>query len=266
MTWPLRIYLGYAAAGLLCLLLAVASEEYWLAGVPLLVLVIGQAVLNFRPLFWLLLVCVPLGAEIALPGGFSTDLPTEPIAIGLTGLFVVHAARHWPEYDRGAFLHPIALLLYLHVGWILFTTLFGENSFVSIKFSLAKLWYIGAFFLLPLLLLRTPRAVLIFAHCVFWPLLFVAVQSLVRHAGYGFSFTDQFRTLHPFMRNHVAYAGALATFTPWFGYLIYRRRERLRSWRWLLYGVGPVWLLGIFFSYTRAAYVALALIVLAYFI
>ena len=266
MALPLRIYVGYAAFGLLCLSAALISGWYWLCGLPLLALVLGQAVLDFRPLFWLLLICIPLGTEVYLPGGLGTDLPTEPIAVGLTGLFVVHAARHWPEYDYRAFLHPIALLLYLHVAWILITSVFGASLVVSVKFSLAKLWYIGAFFLLPLLLLRTPRAVAIFAHCVFWPLLFVAIQSLVRHAAFGFSFADQFRTLHPFMRNHVSYAGCLATFTPWIGYLVYRRRYRGQSWRWLLYGIGPVWVLAIFFSYTRAGYVALVLIAVAYYI
>lgn len=266
MTWPFRIYAGYAALSLLCLIMAIASEAYWIAGLPVLGLVLGQAVLNFRPLFWLLLICIPLGTEIYLPGGLSTDLPTEPIAVGLSGLFLLHAARHWPEYDADRFFHPIALLLYLHVGWILFSTGFSLIPLISIKFSLAKLWYIGAFFLLPLLLLRTPKDIRVFAHCVFWPLLFVAVQSLVRHAGYGFSFSDQYKTLHPFMRNHVSYAGCLATFTPWLGFLIYRRRLLGEGWKWLLYGIGPIWLAAIFFSYTRAAYVALFLIALAFVI
>ncbi len=115
----------------------------------------------------------------------------------------------------------------------------------------------GAFFLLPLLLLTTPRRVTIFAHCVFWPLLFVAVQTLLRHAGYGFSFADQFHTMHPFMRNHVSYAGCLATFTPWLGYLIVQRRRAGRSYKWLLYGIGALWLLAIGLAFTRAAYVAL---------
>ncbi len=266
MTWPLRLYTGYAAFSLLCLSIAIASEQYWIVGLPFLVLVVGQAMINFRPLFWLMLVFIPLGTEIFLPGGLSTDLPTEPIAVGLTGIYVLHAARHWPEYDHRTVLHPIALLLYLHVLWILVTSGFGEIRIISVKYSLAKLWYIGAFFLLPLLLLRTPKMVSIFAHCVFWPLLFVAIQSLVRHAGFGFSFADQYKTLHPFMRNHVAYAGCLATFTPWFCYLIYRRRSRANSWRWMLYGIGPLWLAAIFFSYTRAAYIGLALMAVGYYV
>ena len=262
----LRIYGGYAAAVLLCLSVAIASGVYWVAGLPVLLWVVAQAVMDFRSLFWLLLVMIPLGAEVSLPGGIGTDLPTEPLAVGLTGLLLVHLVRYWPEYDRRTFLHPIALLLYLHVFWILVTSVFGQTALISLKFSLAKLWYVGAFFLLPLLLLTTPRRVTVFAHCIFWPLLFVAVQTLVRHAGYGFNFADQFRTMHPFMRNHVSYAGCLATFTPWLGYLIVQRRRAGRSYRWLLYGIGSLWLLAIGLAFTRAAYVALVGAGAAYYI
>ena len=263
---PLRVYAGYAAIVLLCLGVAIGSGAYWVAGLPVLLWVAAQTVMDFRPLFWLLLIMIPLGTEVELPGGIGTDLPTEPIAVGLTGILLLHLARHWPSYDHRTFLHPVALLLYLHVGWILTSSLFGEIQVISLKFSLAKLWYIGAFFLLPLLVINTPRRVTIFAHCIFWPLLFVALQTLVRHATYGFSFADQFRTLHPFMRNHVSYAGCMATFTPWLGYLVVQRRRAGKSYGWLLYGLGAVWMLAIGLSFTRAAYVALAGAAGAYYI
>ncbi len=266
MSLPLRLFAGYAAVVLLCIGAAIASGAYWLAGLPVFLWVIGQSVMDFRPLFWVLLVCIPLGAEVTLPGGVGTDLPTEPLAIGLTGLLLVHAAQHWPQYDHRLFAHPIALLLYLHVSWIIVASGFAELKLISLKFSLAKLWYVGAFFLMPLLLLQTPGRVRIFAYCVFWPLLFVAVQSLLRHATFGFSFADQFRTLHPFMRNHVSYAGCLTTFVPWLGYLVVERRRGGRSYRWLLYGVGALWVVAIGFSFTRAAYISLGMAGVAFFV
>ena len=261
-----RIYLGYAAGSLLCLVVALVSRYYFLAALPLGVLVAGQLILDYRPFFWLLLVSIPLGFELYLPGGLGTDLPTEPIAVMLTAVWVIHAARHWPEYDHRTYLHPVALLLYLHVLWIVVSACFAEVPLISIKFVLAKLWYVGAFFLLPLLVLRTPARVTTFARCVFWALLFVAVQTLLRHATYGFTFADQFRTMHPFMRNHVNYAGSLATLTPWIGYLLYRRKRRGKSWIWPAALIVPFWLTAIFFAYTRAAYVAVALCGVAYFV
>ncbi len=258
-TYPLRVFYAYAALSLASLALGIATERYYLAGLPVLLWVTAQAFLDFRPLFWLLLVTIPLSTNVTLPGGFGTDLPTEPLAIGLMGLLVLHAARHWPSYRASAFGHPIAWLLYLHVGWILFTTLFSAIPLVSVKFSLAKLWYVGAYFLLPLLLIDSPRRVKIMVHCILWPLLFVAVQTLVRHAAYGFSFAMQYKTMYPFMSEHVSYAGSLATFTPWLFYLRWWLREKgLPTWWWSLLLL-PVWSAAVYFSFTRAAFVALAL-------
>jgi O-antigen ligase len=261
-----RIFLGYAVASLSFIGLAIATEWYWLAGIPVLFWVLGQAIMDFRVFFWLLLTMIPVSTVIFLPGGLSTDLPTEPLAIGLTGIFIVHALKHWPGYESKTFGHPIALLLYLHVGWILVSTLFSPGLLVSLKFSLAKLWYVGAYFLVPLLVLKTPRHVRLFAHCIFWPLLFVAVQTLVRHAAFGFSFAMQHKTMHPFMSEHVSYAGCLATFTPWLVYLGWSRLNRGKSIWWLASIIGPLWLAAVYFSYTRAAFVALALAAGAYFI
>lgn len=257
-TFDRRLFYAYAAVALAVMGAAVVSEAYWLAGAPVLCWVVGQAVLDFRKLFWLLLICIPISFNIFLPGGFGTDIPTEPLAIGLTGLLVIHAARHWPEYDQQAYGNPIAWLLYLHLGWILFTTVFSDGLVVSLKFSLAKIWYVGAYFLIPLLILNTPRKINIFVHCLLWPLLFVAVQTLVRHGAYGFSFAMQSKTMDPFFSEHVSYAGCLATLTPWlFWFRWYRKRNGRSTWWWI--PLMLIWLAAVYFSFTRAAFVALAM-------
>lgn len=250
---------------LLCVLTGIATETYWPAGLPLVAFVVYQAITDFRPLYYLLLFFLPLSVEVYLPGGLGTDLPTEPIMIGLTGIFLLHAARFWPRYDARFYAHPLALLLYLHLGWILTTTFLSDGFLVSLKFLLAKCWYVGAFFLLSGQLIRSVADVRRIGWIIFWPLLFVATQSFLRHAALGFSFSDQYKTLSPFLRNHVAYAGILALFVPW---LVFLGRSLPRdSWRRLgMYGVGLFWLVAIYFSYTRAAYVAVFLAGATYFV
>lgn len=254
-----RIFYAYATVVLATLGAGLATGEYWLAALPAGLWVLAQAIMDFRRLFWLMVFCIPISFNIFLPGGFGTDLPTEPLAIGLTGLLVIHAARHWDEYDRSTFGHPIAWLLYLHLGWVLFTTLLSDGFLVSLKFSLAKIWYVGAYFLLPLLILRTPKKIELLVHCILWPLLFVAVQTLVRHGMYGFSFALQSKTMHPFMSEHVSYAGCLAVFTPWLFWLRWYRKQHGKSTWWWAVLLLPVWLAAVYFSYTRAAFVALAM-------
>ncbi|MEL6275180.1 MAG: O-antigen ligase family protein [Bacteroidota bacterium] len=255
---PTKSFALLALFTLTCVWAGVATQTYWPVLLPGLVFVFYQAITDFRPLFYLLFFCIPLSTEVYLPGGFGTDLPTEPLMIGLTGIFLFHAARHGPRYPASFYAHPLALLLYLHITWILLTTLFSPGLLVSIKFSLAKLWYVAAFFLLPGLLIREPADVRKVVWIVFFPLLFVAFQSVLRHATFGFSFADQYKTLSPFMRNHVAYAGILAVFAPWLVYLMLDSKRG--NWkRWALYGVVIFWIIAVYFSYTRAAYVSLLL-------
>lgn len=254
-----RLFYAYATVALAAIGAGVASGEYWLAGLPVALWVVAVGVMDFRKLFWLMVVCIPLSFNIFLPGGFGTDLPTEPLAIGLSGILFIHALRHWGEYDKTTFGHPVAWLLYLHVGWVLFTTLLSDGFVVSLKFSLAKLWYVGAYFLIPLLILRTPKQVAVLVHCILWPLLFVALQTLVRHAAFGFSFAMQAKTMHPFFSEHVSYAGCLAVFTPWLFWLRWYRKEHGRSTWWWSVLLMPIWLAAVYFSYTRAAFVALAM-------
>lgn len=261
-----RLFYAYAAVFLATLVAALVSGEYWLVALPAGLWVLAVAVLDFRNLFWLLAICIPLSFNVFLPGGLGTDLPTEPLAIGLSGLLLIHACRHWHEYDKTTFGHPVAWLLYLHVGWVLFATLMSDGFVVSLKFSLAKLWYVGAYFLLPLLILRTPKQLAVLAHCLFWPLFFVAVQTLVRHAGYGFSFADQSKTMDPFFSEHVSYAGCLSVLTPWLIWLRWYRGQHGRSTWWWGVLVLPVWIAAVYFSFTRAAFVALVMAGGAYYV
>jgi O-antigen ligase len=221
---------------------------------------------GFPVFFWLLLTMIPVSTVIFLPGGLSTDLPTEPLAIGLTGIFIVHALKHWPGYESKTFGHPIALLLYLHVGWILVSTLFSPGLLVSLKFSPGKIVVRGAYFLVPLLVLKTPRHVRLFC-----PLHFLA-PPLRGRANAGAARCFRFQLCHAaqdhaplhertcFLRRLPGHlhplAGLPGVVTPKPG------EEHL----WLASIIGPLWLAAVYFSYTRAAFVALALAAGAYFI
>lgn len=269
-TWALptkpehRVFLGLAVVVLLSLYFAVATELYYLAALPMLLFFAGLCLVDFRKVYFLLIFCIPLSTEIHLPGGLGTDLPTEPIIVALMLIFGVFVLQRGHQATGRQFLtHPITLLLLAHVTWIFATTLSSELFLVSLKFSLAKTWYVVVFFFLTGYLIRDERDFKTIFWLVFIPLVFTVVITMIRHAGYGFSFRDIHRVLHPFQRNHVNYAATLALFFPilflatgW-----YRRYSRL--W-WLLTLTGLFLLVAIYLSYTRAAYVALFIAVGAY--
>ena len=260
-----RTFLGLAVIVVLSLFAGIVSNYYFLAGIPLVVMLGYLTLVDFRQVFYLLLFVIPFSTEVYLPNGFGTDLPTEPLMVLLMGVFLLFAFGRGHKLDGGFLTHPITLILLFHILCMVATTITSSFVFVSAKFILAKLWYVFTFFFLAGYLLKDEVDVRKMIWIIFIPLAIAVMYVLVRHAGYGFSFKDVNRVMNPFFRNHVNYACLLALFFPylWFARGWYRRW----SATWWLLNFGIVLLLaGIQFSYTRAAYVALFIAAGAYLV
>ncbi|GAB5551930.1 MAG: hypothetical protein Sapg2KO_15210 [Saprospiraceae bacterium] len=260
-----QLLLGFGLITLCCFWLAIGSGTYALAGIPVALLVVYIAIVDFTKLFYLLIFCLPLSTEIMLPNGFGTDLPTEPLMVGLMGISLVFFMQKGPQLNARIFGHPITWFLLLHLSWVYFSTITSNLFFVSLKFSLAKTWYVVVFYFLGTYLLQDLKAQKRFFWTFFWPLVFTVVIIMIRHAGQGFSFVSIHKLLHPFQRNHVNYAAMLTLFVPfiWFAW----RRQVAFSSRWyLLLGSIVLMVIAIYLSFTRAAYIALVLAVVAYFV
>ncbi len=256
---PLRwLLLGFGGLSIGSILLALATDFYLLLALPMAFLVVYVAIVDFRVLFYLLLGCLPLSTELYFDNGMGTDFPSELLIIGLMGVYLLYAFRHSDRIDGRFFRHPISILLALHLGWIMVTAVTSSYLMISIKFVLAKIWYIVTFYLLAGHLLRTKADIKRVFICVFFPLIFTVIVTLIRHSAYGFSFEDVFRVLHPFYRNHVNYACLMALFFPFVWYAVFWYKDRPFARNALLLVI-PFLLVAIYLSYTRAAYVALIL-------
>ena len=262
---PKLFFRVYAVILLLSLFIGIATEFYYLAALPAFLLLVYLTVVDFRKVFYLLIICIPLSAEFFFPNGFGTDLPTEPLMVGLMIVGLLFIIKNGKNTDARFIRHPITLLLLLHIGWIAFTALTSGMIFISIKFLLAKLWYVTTFYFLAARMLCNEKDI----RKLFWlfliPLIFTIVQALLRHASYGFSFADVYKILYPFYRNHVSYAAIMVLFLPyaWF----------IRSWYpaystkwWLIIGSMGILLVAVQLSYTRAAYIGLFVAIGAYFV
>lgn len=255
----------FALITLLSIFLGIATEMYFLAGLPAAIIIAYLAVVDFRKIFFLLLVCIPISTEIVLPNGFGTDLPTEPLMVGSMLIYFLYVLKNGTQLSSQFLRHPITLLLLLHFGWILTTTLVSDLPFVSIKFSLAKTWYITVFYFMAGSLLKKEDDIKILFWCIFIPLMITVIITIIRHAAIGFSFENVHTVFHPFHRNHVNYAGIQALFFPfvclatqWYSRGSFRRNVLIASLFILL--------ITIYFSFTRAAYVALIIALGYYFV
>ncbi|GJM35825.1 MAG: hypothetical protein DHS20C18_48260 [Saprospiraceae bacterium] len=260
-----QLYYCFAAITLLAIFIGIAGEWYFLAGIPAFLILIYISIVDFRKVFYLLLACIPLSMEYYLPNGFGTDLPTEPLMVGLMLIALLYGANRLNSLNVQFLRHPITLLLLLHLSWIYTTTITSELLFVSVKFSLAKTWYIVVFYFLAGHLIKTEKDI----RTVFWliliPLVLTVAVILVRHSSYGFAFQSVNAVLFPFQRNHVNYAATLTLFFPWMWLARSWYRPYSLKW-WVIVGSTAIILVAIYLTFTRAAYVALLLSAIAFLV
>ncbi|MBR9919859.1 MAG: O-antigen ligase family protein [Bacteroidetes bacterium] len=261
-----QLLTAFGAATLLSVFAGLITGYWFLAGLPVALLIAYVTVVDFRMLFYFLLLMIPLSTEVTLPGGFGTDLPAEPFMVLLMGVFGLYLLRNGRQLRVRPYLtHPITLALLLHLSWIFITVFNSADTFVSLKFFLAKVWYITTFFILAAFLIKTHKDQKKFFWWILIPLIFTVLFILTKHAGKGFSFIDSNRVVRPFYRNHVNYASLLALFFPyiWAAQFWYKRSSL--KYKFII-ALLPFFLIAIQLSYTRAAYVAIIMAVGMYFI
>jgi O-antigen ligase len=245
------------------ILLSLGTGKWYFLLAPALFLLILTSLVNFKAILFLLYACVPLSTLVYLPGGFSTDLPTEPLMVGLMLITLLYGIRSSGNWERRFLFHPITALFFLHWLWIGISGLTGTTPIISLKFWLAKTWYLFAFYLLTGWVLTREKDQKRWFWLILVSLCLTTLYVQIGHAGFGFSFSSIKKVLAPFYANHVIYASVLAVFFPflWYMRLEYREKPIWNAVFWLLI---LFFLAAIYLSYTRAAYVSLLVCVGVY--
>lgn len=244
---------------------AIVADEELLLGIPFVLILAYQTLVNYRPIYFLLFATIPLSTEFFFSNGLSTDLPSEPLIVGLMLVYVIQALTR-PNLINGKFFrHPLTLLLIAHFLWIAFASILSSNPTVSIKFTIAKFWYLATFFFLTGHLMRNERQSWKLWWWIIIPLTLATLKVILHHASMDFGFKEINKATSPFFRNHVNYAAILALILPMLWFFWGRYRRWTMAW-WVLAAAASILFFGVLTAYTRAAYVALFLAAAMYFV
>ena len=250
----IAVSVGYA----LLLGAAIATENFALAALPIVVGVVALA-LSRRDLLLLGLVAtVPLSLNLEQLeiGGVGLYLPTEPLLFGLLLLFLLDRLRG-VRLDGGIEAHPITRCIQVMFVWLFLTTLTSSDPLVSLKFLIARGWFVVGFFFLLAPLLTDDRKQERFILLYLIPLLAVIVYTVVRHAGYGFEKQAGHWVMDPFFKDHTSYGAVLAMF--WFPALaLLLKPGRSAIAKLGLTTAFTILTVGLILSFTRAAWVSVA--------
>lgn len=246
--------LGVSAS--VCFTLAAVLESRIFYLVPMGGIIVLSILFNIRSLYFILLGVLPFSIEMSI-GNFGMDVPSEPIVILLAGFTIVYLLLHRAVIDWRTYKTPLAWLIATHVAWVLVAVMFSQDILTSLKFFAAKCWYVLTFFLLTALLINTRDKFLQWFWCLCIPTVLSVVVILIRHGLEGFTFEMINPAVDPIYRNHVSYGVFIAMFLP---FLVlartwYRPGGLLRLFLSLAI---LIVLAGIYFSYTRGAWLALA--------
>ncbi|HEY1869415.1 MAG TPA: O-antigen ligase family protein [Chitinophagaceae bacterium] len=254
-------FIFLSATFITSLVAAIISSYYWLLAIPFLILFVYAAWQQWQFVFFILILSLPWSVEYSFNSSLGTDLPDEPLMLLTSGLLIARFFYKPSEaFDR--WKHPLMLLLCICVGWIIATVPFSTDWLVSLKFLLAKSWYILAFVLAPLIIFNDKNSIRTTALAFLISMLCVVVIVLCKHAGSAFTFIGINEAVSPFFRNHVNYSAMLVCAMP----VLIACYQLNKKYRLLILLMMTVVVTAVFFSYARGAWMALLIGLISYWL
>jgi O-antigen ligase len=246
----------------------VIKEQYWGYLLPVVLLLLLLYIYSLDKILLIITFATPLAVVFRDDiYGVGVSLPTEPLLLGVLLIFTLRQL-YINDFDTKVWKHPLSLAVIFNLLWIMITSVTSEFPMVSLKFLLARLWFVIPFYFVISQLFKEIRNVRIFIWLYTVPLIGVIGFTLYQHSLWGFAEEPGHWVMTPFYNDHTAYGAVLAMYIPILLGLAFNRNYT-RTSRLFSVLAFVILMVAIFFSYTRAAWLSLAaafgLFVLVYF-
>ena len=228
---------------------------------PIALLLIYFAIFQTEKLFLSLAFFTPFSINIEeFTKSFGLFIPSEPLLFGLM-LILLFFQFKTPFVDNQIWKHPIIISVLVFISWMFVTAITSSHVLVSFKFILSKLWFI-----IPILFFGTHffkkktnqnwflRLFIIATSCTI-------IYTLIHHSMYDFGEKAGHWVMSPFFKDHTIYGAIIAMIIPlllsW-----YFSEKHAPLIQISLIGIIIIVFLGLYFSYTRAAWLSIAIAVI----
>lgn len=230
------------------------TQHIYLLCIPLAYLYVNLLAIQWKAAYWVFLCFIPLSIHVELlPDSLSTTLPDEPVMWLLFLAFGVGVLLRPYSLPRWWWAHPITTVVILQLFWTAAAALYSQMGFLSLKFLLAKCWFLVAFFVMPVFLLQYKRHFARAFVCLLVPVLLTVLVIIIRHARLDFDFLLTNEAIGKLYYNHVEYAGVISAIFP-LVLVAWRATAGKRLAIHLLFGVLLLVLIpSILLTYARAA-------------
>jgi len=236
-----------------------AKDMFYLFNMlPLAILVILLAIFDIEKIMYLMVFSTPLAIslkELGYNEGVNLSLPAEPLMIGITMIYFLNELSGGVTEKR-ILKHPITIIVFIQLFWILITTITSELPVISIKFTLARIWFLTSCYFIATELFKKKKAIIY--HLLFYAvaLAIVALITTYKHAGYAFDEKIADWIVSPFYNDHTAYGAALAMYIPVMaGIMLMKNISTLV--KILCFSLLVIFLISIIVSFARAGWLSL---------
>ena len=254
-----KILLVYGISILFIILntILLTKEIYWSLIIPAVLFFFVLYFISLDKILLLIVFLTPIAINIrSFDTGFGISLPTEPLLACVVLIFIIRLF-YTNTYDIKILKHPISIIILLSLFWMFFTSLTSELPLVSFKYLIARLWFVIPFYFLGIYLFKDYKNIKLFSWLYVIPLLGVIFYTTYNHALRGFSEEAGHWVMNPFYNDHTAYGTILAFFIPIFIGFSFNKNYS-RTYKLFAFIITGILFIALFLSYSRAAWISLA--------
>jgi putative inorganic carbon (HCO3(-)) transporter len=237
--------------------ICIVKEQYWFLALPIAASLVLLYIYALDKLMLFILFATPLAVEYKNPDfQIAFSMPTEPLMFGILLLFIIRLLYEG-KIEKSILRHPVSIALLVSLAWTSITCLSSSMPLVSFKFLLARLWFVCTFYFLGIQLFKNIDNVKKLIWLSVIPMTAVIIYTVVLHSQHGFDEDSAHWVMWPFYADHTVYGALLALFIPVVIGLStsIKTNPFAKVIAWIILFV---FLVGLVFSYTRAAWVSLA--------
>ncbi len=240
-------------------------EFYYFNLLPAAVLILLLALFSLDKLVLFVVFLTPLAINLQnIDGGLGLSLPTEPIIFGIMIVFIFKQL-HSNTLDVKLMKHPITIAILINLVWLFITTITSDIPIVSIKFMVSRLWFVIVFYFLATQLFKNFSNIKIFIWLYISSFSIIIVYTLYSHALVNFDEQIANYIMSPFYNDHTVYGAMLAMFFPLLLFFTINKKYS-GSIKFAASLLLILFIVALVFSYTRAAWVSLAIALIVYFV
>lgn len=242
------------------------KDLYYFTLFPLGILIVLFAFFSLDKVLLFLVFLTPLSIPLSeiVPGlDFNMFIPTEPLLFGILLIFILKMAIG-NKFDYKILKHPISMVIYVNIIWLLVTSITSSMPIVSFKFLLSRIWFVVAFYFLISRIFKEKKNIKKFIWLYIIPLIIVIFYTIGNHMQYGLLDQEAANYMpNPFYNDHTSYGAVLAMLLPVIiGFLF--MKDIKPTLKLIIFIVLLIFISATIFSYTRATWISLFAALLVY--